>query len=222
MTDPDDALEKWGSHELALLHPPFPAAGAQRPYNDAERALRVVETLGTVAGVVEELPSHALSDTPPPETSADLDVVAAGCWGPLVIVVDPALASDAVVTALADEVAHQRGLHPAARIAGSVSIDGGAEYRETIVDLPGVPQLRVGGWDDGEPWDFEGDPRAILRALGVEAELDDDPRHTDWVSFADLALGPAAAWARDVMRPSRFRVERTEPAARRLRDVWTG
>ena len=135
MTDP---LDKWGSHELALLHPPFPGADTRRPFNDAERARRVAETLGSVAAVVGELPSHALSALPSPETRDDLDVVAVGCWGPLVIVVDPALTSDAVVTALADEVAHQRGLHPEARIIGSVSIDGGAEYRETIALEPGA------------------------------------------------------------------------------------
>ncbi|MFI8520496.1 DUF6333 family protein [Streptomyces sp. NPDC085481] len=232
MTD-STPVDKWGHYELTLLFPPFTStAGTPTPPpNDPGRARRVAESLGTVAEVVEELPSRALDDLPKPGTRADLDVVAVGCWGDLVLVVDPALASDAVVSAMADEVDRQRALHPDARITGSVFLDAGQEYNEHLLDLPGGPSLRVGGWDDGDAWTLHGDPEQVLRALGIDpadhgdadVDLDDEPHLVDWDAYLALALGPQVTDRdRFRLRPSLFRVRRTAEAAAGLTDVWFG
>lgn len=231
MTD-DTPVDKWGHYELLLLFPPFTRdAGTEAPPNDAARARRVVESLGTVAEVLEELPSRALDRLPVPETRAGLDVVAVGCWGGTVLVVDPALAGDAVVAAMAEEVDGQRALHPEARIAGSVRLDAGQEYREFLLDLPGGPALRVGGWGDDEEWTVTGDPAEQLRALDVDpdghgdadVDLEEEPRYVDWDAYGLLALGRQVTDGdRSRLRPSLFRVRRTQRAAADLNDVWFG
>ncbi|MFI8960678.1 DUF6333 family protein [Streptomyces sp. NPDC053493] len=234
MTD-STPVDKWGTYELTLLFPPFTPTGptlsdAPAPPNDPVRARRVAESLGTVAEVVEELPSRALDDLPSPGTRDDLDVVAVGCWGGLVLVVDPALASDAVVSSMAEEIGRQRALHPDARITGAVFLDAGQEFSEYLVDLPGGPALRVGGWDDEEEWARHGDPEEILRTLdvdpaghGEDLDLDEDPRFVDWDAFLALALGPQVTDGdRSRLRPSLFRVRRSERGAAALADVWFG
>ncbi|WP_370415022.1 DUF6333 family protein [Streptomyces fradiae] len=231
MTD-STAVDKWGHYELTLIFPPFTREAPETaPPNDPGRARRVAESLGTVAEVLEELPSRALDELPRPETRAGLDLVAVGCWGGTVLVVDPALAGDAVVAAMAEEIGRQRALHPEARIAGSVLLDAGQAYEEHLIDLPGGPALRVGGWDDEEAWEPDGDPAELLRAVGIDpadhgdadVDLDEEPRLADWDAYVLLALGRQLTDGdRSRLRPSLFRVRRTERAAANLTDVWFG
>ncbi|MFG2135415.1 DUF6333 family protein [Streptomyces sp. NPDC048650] len=61
---------------------------------------QIVESLGTVEKVLEQLPDRSWEDLPEPEVRADLDLVAVGCWGRLVRIVDPALGSSFTVLAM--------------------------------------------------------------------------------------------------------------------------
>lgn len=85
---------------LTMVFPPFEAreglggTGGPVPH-DPVRACRVVETLSTVEGVLTQEPDRRMPDVPMPSERADLDLVAVGCWGNVVHVIDPGLASDA-------------------------------------------------------------------------------------------------------------------------------
>ncbi|MDG4859546.1 DUF6333 family protein [Streptomyces sp. T-3] len=230
----EDIRPKMGSQaELSLLFPPFPDSAAERGApapHDPVRARRVVEELGTVAEVLEELPQRLWSDVPFPDVRAGLDVVAVGCWGNVVYMVDPALGSDLLTTAMTEEVRRQRARHPEARIAGRVDMDYGNSYLETVIDLPGGVGAFAGGWDCDDDWEYlAGDPAAVLHALGVDREsaveagfdLDEKPWEREWPVLGNLAIwglhsGPGKE------QVSLFRVRRTDDAAFDLKEVWFG
>ncbi|MEV0096270.1 DUF6333 family protein [Streptomyces sp. NPDC050738] len=232
----DEVLPKWGTAELTLRFPPFPEPGAlSDPYfapHDPVRARAVVEALGTVAEVLEELPDRPeVGDVSSTAVRADLELVAVGCWGNVVHVLDPALVGDLLADPMDTEVLRQRQLHPEARIAGSVEVDYGNSYLQDLVVLPGGEEMNVFGWDCDDDWDYVGDPEAVLRALGIgreaaaaaEFDLDEEPRDRDWSALGTLAIWGVATGHHAVDRQvSVFRVRRTENAAFDLEEIWFG
>ncbi|GAB7029072.1 DUF6333 family protein [Streptomyces sp. NPDC021749] len=232
----DEVVPKLGSRAvLTLRFPPFPdPGGADEPAlvaHDPVRARRVVEELGTVEEVLEQLPDRPLADVPDPEVRADLDLVVVGCWGNVVHITDPALGGDLLTYAMTEEVRRQRERHPEARIVGSVDMDYGNSYLEDVVDLPGGERAYAGGWDCDDEWELDGDPEEVLRAIGVDREaaaeagfdLDEEPCDRSWSDLGTLAIwgrGPGAgAVGRKV---SVFRVRRTSGAAFDLEEIWFG
>lgn len=232
----DEVVPKLGSHAvLTLRFPPFPDPdgsdeSALVPH-DPVRARQVVEELGTVEEVLEQLPDRPLAEVPDPEVRADLDLVAVGCWGNVVHITDPALGGDLLTYAMTEEVRRQRERHPEARIVGSVDMDYGNSYLEDVVDLPGGVESYVEGWDCDDDWEFAGDPEEVLRAIGVDREaaaeagfdLDEEPRDRAWSDLGNLAIwgrGPGAGAGG--LQVSVFRVRRTSGAAFDLEEVWFG
>ncbi|MFF4697299.1 DUF6333 family protein [Streptomyces chattanoogensis] len=232
--DPDeDVRVNWSGNTLALLFPPFPAPGATdspalAPH-DPVRARRFVESLGTVEEILEQLPDRTWDDVPEPEVRADLDLVAVGCWGNLLQIVDPALASDLIVLAMDEEIARQRERHPQARIVASLTLDYGNTYYEDTVDLPSGESVKAGGWDcdESDGWQVYGDPEEVLRAIGVDRaaaadagfDLDEEVPQRIWSNLGDLALGGHERYD-DSLPISVFRVRRTKRAAGDLEEVW--
>ncbi|MGW8975038.1 DUF6333 family protein [Streptomyces platensis] len=240
--DHPDLVRAWrGSTTLLTLSfPPFrepaAAAGPWAPEpHDPVRARRVVESLGTVDGVLEELPARRTADLEDPEMRADLDYVAVGCWGGIVWISDPALGDYGMGCGMDQEVGVQRALHPEARIVGTMSMDYGLTYRQHVVDLPGGHQLDVSGWIDAEGLEVTGDPEEMLRVIGIDPASvrdrytdPDEPDNIDWCDwdcYTDFFVGGFAdtdpsthqgLWA------SLFRVRRSESAQGDLAEVWLG
>ncbi|MEU9114489.1 DUF6333 family protein [Streptomyces sp. NPDC048483] len=235
-TDPDEELQAWGTVELTLLFPPFPAPGeAGGPVlalHDPVRARQVVEALGTVEEIVARLPDRSWEDLPEPETRADLDLVAVGCWGRLVRIVDPALGSSFTVLAMDEEIARQRKRHPEARIVASICLELGVGHEEDTVQLPGGGRVSAVRWDSSDPdaWRVHGDPAEMLRVLGVDRavavdagfDLDAEPRERLWRQLGSLALGGFSSDDADGRQVSVFRVRRTEQTEGDLEEVWMG
>ncbi|MGW2403288.1 DUF6333 family protein [Streptomyces sp. NPDC001739] len=231
---------KLGSHAvLSLRFPPFPVPGEADEFatapHDPVRARQVVEELGTVEEVLEQLPDHLIADLPDPRVRADLELVAVGCWGNAVHIIDPALGGDFLTYAMTQEVRGQRARYPEARIVGSIEMDYGNSFLEDVVDLPGGVEAYAAGWDCDDEWDFAGDPEEVLRAIGIDREaaaeagfdLDEDPCDRVWSDLGILALwglpgglgvGPGAGGR----RVSVFRVRRTSSAASEMEEAWFG
>ncbi|WP_158713159.1 DUF6333 family protein [Streptomyces sp. NRRL S-1813] len=231
----EEVVPKWGSRaELTLRFPPFPepdvTVGPASVAHDPVRARQVVEELGTIAEVLEQLPDRPLGDVSDPRVRADLDLVAVGCWGNVVHIIEPALGSDLLTPAMTLEVRRQRARHPQARIVGSLEIDYGNSYCEDVVDLPGGVEAFAGGWDCDDEWEFSGDPEAVLRAIGVDRgaaadagfELDEEPLDRVWSDLGNLAIWGLHAGAAAGLPVSVFRVRRTPEAAIDLKEVWFG
>ncbi|MFD8543114.1 DUF6333 family protein [Streptomyces sp. NPDC059649] len=236
----DEVVPKYGSRAvLTLRFPPFPDPDGPEEQalvpHDPVRARQVVEELGTVEEVLEQLPVRLVADMPDPEVRADLDLVAVGCWGNAVHIIDPALGGDLLTYAMAEEVRRQRERHPDARIAGSVEMDYGNSYLLDVVDLPGGVESYAEGWDCDDEWEFAGDPEEVLRSIGVDREaaaeagfdLDEEPCDRVWSDLGILAVwglpgglgvGPGAGG----QQVSVFRVRRTSGAAFDLEEVWFG
>lgn len=226
-----ELFPKWGSHAvLTMWFPPFTEPTVPAPH-DPVRARRFVEELGTVEEIIEQLPDIDIADVADPRVRADLDLVAVGCWGNMVHIVEPALGSDLLTEALTDETTRQRARHPEARIVGSVDIDYGNSYLQDVVLLPTGEELTAGGWDCDEDWEIFGDAEAVLRAIGVDRstateegfDLDDEPSERDWPVLGTLALGGGLHPAADSrLKVSVFRVRRTPSARFDLEEVWLG
>ncbi|MFJ9854210.1 DUF6333 family protein [Streptomyces sp. NPDC101150] len=230
--DPHTRVRAWGSVELTMLFPPFGGPGASgdgvRAAHDPVRARQVVESLGTVEEVLEQLPDRAWEELSAPEVRADLDYVAVGCWGNVTRIIDPALASDLLANCMTREMARQRARHPQARIVGSVDLSYGNAYLEDEVALPGVENVRVFGWDcdEDDDWEVYGDPEEVLRVLGVDRaaaaeagfDLDDEVSERDWPALGRFALegfGPRLGQLVSV-----FRVRHTSGAIFERDEVW--
>ncbi|MEE4419144.1 MULTISPECIES: DUF6333 family protein [Streptomyces] len=236
----DEVLPKLGSHAvLTMSFPPFPPpGGSDEPGlvpHDPVRARQVVEELGTVEEVLEQLPDRPIADLPYPEVRADLELVAVGCWGNVVHIIEPALGSDLLTDAMTEEVRRQRARHPEARIVGSVDMDYGNSFLEDVVDLPGGVESYAGGWDCDDEWDVVGDPEEVLRAIGIDREaaaeagfdLDEEPCDRVWSDLGVLAIwglpgGPGVGPGAGGRQVSVFRVRRTSGAAFDLEEVWFG
>lgn len=240
--DHPDLVRAWrGSTTLLTLSfPPFrdPAAPAgpwtPKPH-DPIRARRVVESLGTVDAVLEELPVRRTADLEEPEMRADLDYVAVGCWGDLVWISDPALGDYGMGCGMDGEIGVQRALHPEARIVGTMSMDYGLTYCQHAVDLPGGHRLDVSGWIDAEGLEVTGDPEDLLRVIGIDPATvrdtyadPDEPDNIDWCDwdrYTDFFVGGFADidWStQQDLRASLFRVRRSESAQGDLAEVWLG
>lgn len=220
--------------ELTIVFPPFPPVGeavaaSALPPHDPAHARRVVESLSTVADVVSAQGERPRRDVPAPRTRADLDVVAVGCWGDVVHVIEPALATDAIHYALEDEVRHQAKLHPQARLAGTVFLDMVADWSQYVLAAPGAGVVTAGGWDGIE---VEGDLAALLDAIGADLQTDlsdevdlDDPDTLDDFVLSDLATlvrgGLNLNYPHDQdLFVSVFQVRRPETTAGEMAEVW--
>jgi hypothetical protein len=178
---------------------------------------------------------------PHPEVRADLELVAVGCWGNVVHIVDPALGSDLLTDAMTQEVRRQRERHPQARIVGSLEMDYGNSYCEDVVDLPSGENAYAGGWDCDDERDLLGDPEEVLRAIGVGRgaaadagfDLDEEPTERVWsISDPSPSGGPTTAQSQARRFRSSASVERKCPSstwrrcgsgasATRCRPPWT-
>jgi Family of unknown function (DUF6333) len=221
---PDRAVTGWGEYTITVLRPPFPTA-TLAPH-DPVQARRFAETFGTVDAVLEELP---LTNTVSvfPETRADLDVIKVGHWGDVIGVWDPALADDGNMCPLLAETQALHERFPDARIVGSVTNDMGETHSEHSIHLPEGLMLHYSGWDS-TLYDQTGDPHAVLRALGVtpeslagtDAELAEEPAHTNWHAFGNLVLGPRDPWNFETVAMSAFRVRHTRASTSLMTEIW--
>ncbi|MEU4568985.1 DUF6333 family protein [Micromonospora sp. NPDC023956] len=220
--------------ELTIVFPPFPPAGetvvaSMLPPHDPAHARRVVESLSTVAAVVSEQGELPRRDVFAPQTRADLDIVAVGCWGGVVHVIEPALATDAIHDALEDEVRHQAKLHPQARLTGSVFLDMVADWSQYVLTAPGADVVTVEGWDGVE---VDGDLATLLTAIGadLQAHLPEDVDLDDPDTLDDFALSDLATLVRGGLKlcyphdqdliVSVFQVRRPETIASEMTEVW--
>ncbi|TJZ52905.1 hypothetical protein FCH28_17170 [Streptomyces piniterrae] len=241
--DHPDRVRPWrgSTTELMLYFPPFPEPGTSagppvlEPH-DPVRARRIVETLGTVDEVLEQLPDRRREDLAEPEERAELAYVAVGCWGNYVWISDPALGDYGMGCGMDPEVERQRELNPQARIVGTMHMDYALNYYQDVVVLPGGQRLDASGWGDADPGiEVYGDPEEVLRAAGfdpasvtdryIDPEEPDDPGCAYWSSYTDLFLGGFGdiEWhVRDELTVSFFRVRRSERAESDLEEVWLG
>lgn len=186
-----------------------------------------IQSMTTVDEILERQPDRPTAFAQPSSRS-DLDYVYVGCWGRVVHVVDPGLASDFLHTRLTEEVANQEQRCPGARVIGEVYLDMGGEYVETVVSLPGVPRFVVQEWVDGT--EVDGDLDRVLAALGMTpadiGEYFDPDTFEDWerepvVQRAlggfdlDLLTAPDRDW-------SVFRVSRPDGVRIDMEEVWFG
>jgi uncharacterized protein DUF6333 len=227
----DQEVNGYGEFTIAVVLPPFPPHARSKPANfaphDPARARAFAESFPTVETVLEEL---ADTDAVPasPQTRADLDLVAVGCWGSVIGISDPALAGDSFDKTLWDVTSALAERHPEARIIGSESIDRGENHSQSAVHLPGGLKLYSEGWPGPDQFSLDGDPHAIARAVGVSAEvlaaayidLDDEPWTIPWGHFGRQLLNPSDPWGYADLRMSEFRVRRTEEATLHLEEIW--
>lgn len=227
----DQEVNGYGEFTLAVVFPPFQPHARSSPANfaphDPARARALAESFPTVDAVLEELPETGAVRSSP-ETRADLDLVAVGCWGSVIGISDPALAGDSFDKTLWDVTSVLAERHPEARVIGAASIDRGENHEQSAVHLPGGLKLYTEAWPGPDQFSLDGDPHAIARAVGVSAEvlaaayidLDDEPWTIPWGHFGRQLLDPFDPWGYADLRMSEFRVRRTEEAALHLEETW--
>ncbi|SDM68468.1 hypothetical protein SAMN04487981_102251 [Streptomyces sp. cf386] len=213
---------------LTLLLPPFPTGTVDfSPHNPAE-ARHFAENFATVDEILEELPPISAAASPALWTRADLDIIKVGCWGNVISITDPALADNIGDLPLLGASTKLRERHPDARIVGSANVDCGEDHTEDIIQLPGGLMVHTEGWPGVEPLDVTGDPRAVVRALGISSEtladeaidLDEESDEIDWRALGRLALGPCDPWGRPDLTMSVFRVRHTSGSTYRMEESW--
>ncbi|MDG4858469.1 DUF6333 family protein [Streptomyces sp. T-3] len=225
-----------GEYTITLIRPPFPdgtrpsthATVKELAPHDPVRAREFAECFGTIDAVLEELPLTNALPAGSPWTRADLDVITVGHWGNVIAISDPALADNGLDCPLLEQTEALRERYPDARIVGSVDSDMGAYHHEHTVWLPGGPTLHSEGWSNGDMWHLDGDPHAVLDALGITAEslvgtyaeLEEDPSDTNWDEFGKLAIRPWSPWGFSTPEMSAFRVRHTENAVMHMEGVW--
>lgn len=224
-TEEGEAEEAVREHEteLTLVFPPFDSrsgtSGGDLPPHDPVRARRFVETLTTVAEVLDGEREISLSEAVPPDSPADFVYVAVGCWGNVVHLVDPAL----LLSAMEEEVAALRKLHPDARIAGETVLSLTDQHHGYVLAAPGAETLHAGSWD-GENYEVEqGDVPALLRALGSGEDMEGvNPLGLDEVDrlAALVCTGFDDTDDPDSLRMSLFRVRHTEDVQEGMDELW--
>ncbi|MCK7622403.1 DUF6333 family protein [Streptomyces sp. RS10V-4] len=221
-------------YQITLIDPPSRGSITPLPPHDPARAREFAEAFSTLDAVLEELPLRPASETLTVDVRADLDLIAVGCWGPVTWISDPALAAyDAGMTPVLDEVTALHARHPRALIVGSAAPDFGETHTEDVICLPEGQTLFASGFPAYEsPWHVEGDPEAILGALGIEpADLTEDdraylglggePHLTNWGMLGGLVLERCGRTLRSGLQMSVFRVRHTEDCTAAMEEMWT-
>ncbi|WP_433265616.1 DUF6333 family protein [Actinosynnema sp. CS-041913] len=227
----DREVNGHGESTIALVLPPFRPHSRSSPANfaphDPARARAFAEAFPTIEAVLEELP-HTNAVSTSPHTRDDLDLVAVGCWGDVIAISDFALADDGLDWTLLNVTSALAERHPEARIIGAANIDRGENHDETAVHLPCGLKLHTEGWPAVDQFHIEGDPHAIVRALGISTEalaaayidLDEEPSSVPWEHFGRQLLDPYNPWGFAQLRMSYFRVRHTEEATLHMEDIW--
>ncbi|MFC0600072.1 DUF6333 family protein [Streptomyces palmae] len=223
----------FGEYAITLLDPSLTGGTITSAPHDPARAREFVEGFPTVEAVVEELPPLPPSELLATECRSDLDLVTVGCWGSAICVSDPALtAYDAGMTPVLDVATSLRERYPRALIVGSAHADFGESHTEDVIWLPDGPRLFASGFPCYEdPWDIEGDPRAVLDALGVDPDglegdyreflhLDEAPHLTNWGMLGALVLERAGHRPGADLEMSVFRVRHTEEYTAVMEEMW--
>ncbi|MGA5566133.1 DUF6333 family protein [Streptomyces platensis] len=217
-------------YELTVLRPPFTVHAAELPPNDPDRAAAFARSLDTIDEVIDDLGPREQCDAHTVTTRADLDLVHAGAWGNLMSISDPAFADDGNDMPLFAEATRLRKRFPDARIVGRVEVHCGAEHTEDLVWLPDGTMFHACGWPGDAPFVVAGDPRAVMTALGITADvlddlevyfdLEDEPNQNDWGALATACLGDADPWGRPDLGASTLRVRHSEHATGRMESFY--
>jgi hypothetical protein len=227
----DQEVNGHGESTIAVVLPPFHPHSRSSPANfaphDPAHARAFAESFPTIEAVLEELPrTNAVSVSP--QTRADLDLVAVGCWGGIIATSDFALADDGLEGTLLNVTSALAERYSEARIIGAANIDRGENHDETAIHLPCGLKLHTEGWPAADQFSIDGDPHAIVRALGISAEvlasayidLDDEPSTISWEHFGRQLLDPYNPWGFAELQMSHFRVRHTEEATLHMEDIW--
>ncbi|KUJ69838.1 hypothetical protein ACZ90_08585 [Streptomyces albus subsp. albus] len=222
-----------GEYGIVLLDPPLPGGTVEPSPHDPVRARAFAEAFPTVEAVLEELPPLPPAESLSVETLADLDLIAVGCWGSATGMADPALtAYDAGMTPVLDGARVMRERHPGALIVGSAQADFGESHTEDVIWLPEGPLLFASGFPCYEdPWHVDGDPRAVLDALGIDpAELDEEyreylhldgePHSINWGMLGGLVLEHCGHRPAAGLEMSVFRVRHVEGYTSMMEEMW--
>ena len=227
----DQEVNGHGESTITVVLPPFHPHSRSSPANfaphDPARARAFAESFPTIETVLEELP-HTNAVPVSPRTRADLDLVAVGCWGGIIAISDFALADDGLDRTLVKVTSALAERHSEARIIGAANIDRGENHDETAIHLPGGLKLHTEGWPAADQFSLDGDPHAIVRALGITTEvlasahidLDDEPSTVPWEHFGRQLLDPYDPWGFAELRMSHFRVRHTEEATLHMEEIW--
>jgi hypothetical protein len=227
----DQEVRGYGESTIAVVFPPFHPHSRSSPANfaphDPARARAFAESFPTIEAVVEELP-HTDAVCASPCTRADLALVAVGCWGGIIAISDFALADDGLDCTLLNVTSALAERYSEARIIGAANIDRGETHDETAIHLPGGLKLHTEGWSAADQFFIDGDPYAIVRALGISADvlasayidLDEKPSAVPWEHFGRQLLDPYNPWGFTELQMSRFRVRHTEEATLHMEDIW--
>ncbi|MFE1775483.1 DUF6333 family protein [Streptomyces sp. NPDC059008] len=232
-TSPPDRMVRgsMGHCNITVLPPPFDVDARALPANDPAGAAQFAASPGTVDEVLEDLGPRSVLEVPYPRTRGDLDVVQAAAWGHVRGMCDPALADSGNDTPLLGEARALRERFPDARIVGRVHFDAGADHTEDIVWLPDGAMFHASGWLGDEPFEIDGDPDAVIAALGLTGEMlrdagfdleEDEPHEAQWSALAALALGDADPWGWPDLQTSAFRVRHTASAVRAMEGRYFG
>ncbi|MGW0731297.1 DUF6333 family protein [Streptomyces sp. NPDC002851] len=235
---PETEVRVNGEHTLTVVGPGTLAAlkaskdrtgPMDLPPHDPVAARKFAESFGTVDTVLETLPPG--SEYPYLGSRDDLDFIEVGHWGDVISISDPALADSWGNQPLLTQAASLRTRSPDALIVGAAWVDcgGGMDHMEYAIHVPGGPSLEAEGWHGEDPWTVDGDPREIVRALGITAEamaeaeldLEEEQNTFDWDGLCDLALGPIHTCVYyPAHKTSLFRVRHTEGATFSLEETW--
>ncbi|MEV5968380.1 DUF6333 family protein [Streptomyces sp. NPDC051921] len=228
----DTRVSGSGECTLTVLTPPFPDSIGSFPPHDPVRARAFAESFPTVERIVEDLGVMPADQVPEPGTREGLDVIAVGCWGGVTCVSDPALADDGTDCAVREEARALHRRYPGSLVVGSAHVDLGEDHVEDVVLLPDGTLLHASGYPGFEdPWESQGDPRAVLRALGVDVDLldedtredlglDGEPHLTNWEMVISLALQDRDPRRQPHLDVSVFRVRHTRAYTATMEEMW--
>lgn len=228
----DTRVSGSGECTLTVLTPPLPTSADPFAPHDPARARAFAEALPTVEEVVADLGVIPADQAPDPGTRADLDLVAVGHYGSAICVSDPALADDGTDNTVRETARALHARHPGALLIGSAHVDLGEDHVEDVVLLPDGTLLHASGYPGFEdPWESQGDPRAVLGALGVDVDLldedtqedlalDAEPHLVNWEMVIALALKGRDPRRHPRLEVSLFRVRHTRPHTATMEELW--